>query len=502
MPGDDAAPTARLSSSVEHHVLTDAVLRPLASGAEHRPAIHAGAVTLSYGRLASAIARGAAELDAELRPGSRILIASRDQSDVALGFLAALASRSIPLLADPLSRERLRDLAARFEVAAAMGEPALFAGIEVPVFAGERIARWCAEPATPLVVPAVRRGDAAFWTFTSGTSGAPRAVVHAHEAPRAAYAGFAVQVVALSARDVVASTAGLPFVYALGNALLFPLMAGAATILPADLLLPTVIAAICRHRANVLVSGPWSLEAMIRLVRRAEWRAGIAAIDRVLSAGEPLPPALFGRWRETFGQRILENLGCTEMFNSFLSNRIDDAHPGCLGRPVAGYELQVGGAPPRPGARGALQVRGPSRAIAVSRANEGRLEPPRDAWHETGDEVAVDRKGRFVFLGRLDDRFKVKGEFVHPLEVERVLLEVPGVSECLVAPGTDDHGLTAIVARIVSEPGVDAGALVRALRGHVRARLPGHRRPLSISVVDALPRNARGKLERPRRAAS
>src|SRR5262245_33995096 len=134
MPGDDAARTARLAISVEHHVLADVVLRPLASGAEHRPAIHGGTVTLSYGRLASAIACGAAELDSELPAGSRILIASRDQSDVAIGFLAALASRSFPLLADPLSRERLLEIAARFDVAAAVGEPALFTGTDLPVF--------------------------------------------------------------------------------------------------------------------------------------------------------------------------------------------------------------------------------------------------------------------------------------------------------------------------------------------------------------------------------
>lgn len=498
---DQAPRAARLTVSPAHHLLAGALLRHLESGAEDRPALHAGAATISYGELAACVARGAAELDAELPPGARILIASRDQREVALAFLAALASRSTPLLADPLSRERLLDLAARFRVACGIGERGLFAGAGIAVLDGERIARWSEDRSADLVLRAVRPREAAFWTFTSGTGGAPRAVVHSHEGPVAAYAGFAVRVVRLGARDVVASTAGLPFVYALGNALLFPLMAGAATILPPDLLLPTVIGGICRHRATVLVSGPWSLEAMTRLVRRPDWQAGIAGLERVLSAGEPLPSALFERWRESFGQRILDNLGCTEMFNSFLSNRSDDASPGCLGRPVEGYEVQVGGAPPRPGARGALRVRGRSRAIAVSSREGGRLEPTADAWHETGDDVAVDREGRFVFLGRLDDRFKVKGEFVYPLEVERLLLEVAGVRECMVVPEPDEHGLTAIAARVVAAPSVDGEALRRELRRHLHERLPSHRRPLLISLVDALPRNPRGKLERPRLAA-
>jgi acyl-coenzyme A synthetase/AMP-(fatty) acid ligase len=502
MLGEPEATSGRITASVRHHLLADAVLRHLESGAESRPAIHSGETTISYGRLAHAIARGAAELEEEVRPGSRILIASRDQREVAIAFLAALASRSIPLLADPLSRERLLELARSWGVAAAVGEPALFADAGVPVLGSERIARWWEPSSEPLRVPTVRRREAAFWTFTSGTSGAPRAVVHCHEGPSAAYRGFGFDVVGLRERDVVASTAGLPFVYALGNALLFPLMSGASTILAADLLLPTVIGEICRHRATVLVSGPWSLEAMTRLVRRPDWQHGIEGLERVLSAGEPLPRALFERWRETFGHEVLDNLGCTEMFNSFLSNRGDDARAGSLGRPVDGYEVQVGGAAPRPGARGALRVRGRSRAIAISAPGESRLEPPRGAWHETGDEVAVDAGGRFVFLGRRDDRFKVKGQFVHPLEVERVLLEVAGVRECLVVPELDEHDLTVIAARIVPEDGVDPEALKRAIRLQVRSLPPGHRRPLAISLVEALPRNGRGKLERPRRAAS
>jgi benzoate-CoA ligase len=241
---------------------------------------------------------------------------------------------------------------------------------------------------------------------------------------------------------------------------------------------------------------------MCRLVRRVDWQGGIERLERVLSAGEPLPCALFQRWRGKFGQSILDNLGCTEMFNSFLSNRIGDARGGSLGHLVEGYEVQVGGAAPRPGARGALRVRGRSRAIAMSAAGETRLEPPRAPWHETGDEVAVAPDGSFFFLGRLDDRFKVKGQFVHPLEVERALLEVSGVRECLVAPDRDEHGLTAIGARVVPEEGVDPGLLERAIRRHVRGLPHGQHRPLAISFVAALPRNARGKLERPRRVAS
>jgi acyl-coenzyme A synthetase/AMP-(fatty) acid ligase len=502
MPG--GPPSARPAlpdGSIRHHLLWSSLAHHLESGAGDRPAIHAGARTISYARLAAAVARGAQEIDGRFRPGLRILIASRNQLDVATGFLAVLASRCVPLLADPLSRERIDGLATRFGVGAAIGDAALFEGTDLPVLDAAAMAAWWESSPEPLDVPAVRLADPAFWTFTSGTTGEPRAVVHSHEGPCAAFEGFGRQVVRFAERDVVASTAGLPFVYALGNALLFPLLAGASTILPADLLLPTVLAELERHRATVLVSGPWSLEAIVRLVRRPDWRSGIERLERVLSAGEPLPAALFARWRETFGQEVLDNLGCTEMFNSFVSSRLEDARAGRLGHPVDGYEVQVGGAAPHPGARGTLRVRGRSHAIAVSAGGEPvRVERPRDAWHETGDEVAVDDEGRLVFLGRIDDRFKVKGRFVHPVEVERVLLEVDGVRECLVVPEADEHGLTAIAAHVVVAEGVDRDELERELRRHARARLHSHLRPHAIALVDSLPRNARGKLARPRSA--
>jgi long-chain acyl-CoA synthetase len=71
----------------------------------------------------------------------------------------------------------------------------------------------------------------------------------------------------------------------------------------------------------------------------------------------------------------------------------------------------------------------------------------------------------------------------------------------MVVPEPDEHGLTAIAARVVAAPSVDGEALRRELRRHLHERLPSHRRPLLISLVDALPRNPRGKLERPRLAA-
>ncbi len=496
------APRRSRCRSVDEHLLSAALLAHLEREGADRPALLSGSERISYGQLASATARGAAEIDSRFPRGSRLLLASRDQLELGLAFLATLASGSVPLLADPIAPDRLRGLVERWRPAGAIGDEALLAHLALPTLGRSHVRGWLEGDAPRLVLAPVRPDEAAFWTFTSGTTGEPRAVVHGHAGPRAAFQAFSRGVVGLAPDDVVCSTAGLPFVYALGNALLFPLMAGAAAVLASDLLLPTVLAEMRRHRATVLVSGPWSLEALVRLARRSEWRSSLRRLRRVLSAGEPLPAPLFERWRQELGREVLDNFGCTEMFNSFVSSRPGHAAPGVLGEVVPGFELRVGGRPAGAGARGPLAVRGPSRAVAVSTpAAEEPVPVPADGLCETGDEVEVDDLGRLVFLGRIDDRFKVRGQFIHPLEIERKLLEVPGVRECLLAPTRDPSGLAAARAFVVAEPDADVQALRHALRRTFRERLPPSLRSAAIELVAQLPRSERGKLLRPRRAA-
>ncbi len=474
------------------------IRRHLESGHGSEAALFSGGAAVSYAGLAGAVARGAALLDERFPKGTRVAIAGRNQLDVGVALLAALESHVTPLLVDPASPERLVGLLAPWRVAGAIGDGALLEGLRVPVVDSNVVAGWRGERASgrDFLPRAVAADEPAFWTFTSGTTGEPQAVVHAHRGPRAAFEGFGADVLALGPEDVTISTAGLPFVYALGNNFFFPLMAGAAAILPADLLLPTVLGELARHGATVLVSGPWSLEGIVRLTARPAWVRALRNLRLVLSAGESLPASVFREWKTKLGKEPLDNLGATEMFNSFLGNFPGDAREGSVGRPVAGFEIRVAGKAWLPGARGMLAVRGDSRAVALGRG--GELAPVTGDWCETGDDVEVGREGRFVFLGRRDDRFKVRGRFVHPLEVERCLREADGVRECLVVPDVDEHGLAVAVAKIVPEPGVEERDLTRRLARLVRSRLEPFEVPGRFDVVPSLPRNDRGKLDRRR----
>lgn len=479
-----------------NHLLWAALAEPTSAEA---PAILSGARRLSYAELAAAAAHGAAELDERFPPGSRVLIVAYDQMVVALALLATLYSRCVPLLVDAQPGSDLDRIVRRWRVAGALGERALLSGVRETI-ARDAILDWVgAEPPAPRDPPAVHADDPALWTFTSGTTGDPRAVVHSHRGPWAAYEAFGKGILSLRPGDRTVSTAGLPFVYALGNNLVFPLLAGAAAILPADLTLPTVLYELRRHEASVLVSGPWSLEAIARFGDRPEWGAALRRLRLVLSAGEPLAESVFQRWQSTFGQRPLDNLGCTEMFNSFLSPVPAEASPGSLGRVVPGFEVRVGGAAPAPHRRGALSVRGPSRAIGISSEVAGdKIDSTRGDWCETGDEVEVDGEGRFVYLGRLDDRFKVRGQFVRPAEVERRLVRLPGVRECLVAGDVDERDLACVAVRVVLDSGYQPDEVFRSIRAEMRRMLPAAVRTVRLEATESLPRNSRGKLARAR----
>ncbi|MDG2308205.1 MAG: AMP-binding protein [Candidatus Binatia bacterium] len=467
------------------------------------PALLSAARVLSYGDLARAVEHGGREIDERFAPGSRILIAGYDQMVVALALLSALQSQCVPLLVDPQSATELARVAGRWDVAGGVGDPKILGALDA-VIDDTAVLGWttAAGPGGAELEP-VHAGDPAFWTFTSGTTGEPRAVVHAHRGPRAAYEAFGRDVLSLAPTDRTASTAGLPFVYALGNNLFFPLLAGGSAILPADLLLPTVLAEVRRHDATVLVSGPWSLEAMARLADRSDRGEALRRLRLVLSAGEPLAASVFSRWQSAFGQTPLDNLGCTEMFNSFLSPRPEGALPGSLGHVVPGFEVRLGGQPPAAGRRGALTVRGESRAVAMScdDGNDQIVETDGE-WCETGDELEVDETGRFTYLGRLDDRFKVRGQFVRPAEVERRLRTLDGIRECLVSSETDDHGLACVSVRLVLGADYDAAEVLRAAGVAARQVLPAAARTLRLERVEALPRSPRGKVLRERRAAS
>jgi acyl-CoA synthetase (AMP-forming)/AMP-acid ligase II len=154
-----------------NHLLWPLLVENLERGREGDTAL-SGARAVSYASLAAATVGGAAEIDDRFPPGSRVLVASRNQLHVAIGLLAALASRCVPLLCDPTSSERLRRAAAEWSAAGGVGERSVLEATGLPILDGRgEMGGHAALGHRRLRAAAVLGDSPAFWTFTSGTAG-------------------------------------------------------------------------------------------------------------------------------------------------------------------------------------------------------------------------------------------------------------------------------------------------------------------------------------------
>ncbi|HEX3694473.1 MAG TPA: benzoate-CoA ligase family protein [Polyangia bacterium] len=352
-----------------------------------------------------------------------------------------------------------------------------------------------------------RADDEAVWFFTSGSTGDPRAAVHAHGHFPFSIERYAKRVLEMSAADVVLSASKLYFGYATGMSLLFPFAVGARSVLFPERATPaTLFALAARHRPTLLSTVPTMTAKMIDA--RAETPSPtlpnpFASVRAAVSAGEALPADLFGRWKATFGVEMLEGLGSVEMFHIFICNRAGDARPGCLGRLVPGYDVRLvrpDGSDAADGEIGTLWVSGGSAALRYAGDPEGtaRTMVVRDGrrWIVTSDLLR--REGDyFYYQGRSDDMLKVGGVYVSPLEVENVLLQHPAVAECAVIGFEDNAGLVKAKAFVVARDGAPSDdELWDELGRFAREHLAAYKIPRRWERCATLPRNDRGKIMR------
>jgi benzoate-CoA ligase family protein len=337
--------------------------------------------------------------------------------------------------------------------------------------------------------------DMAFWLYTSGTTGAPKAAVHCHR-DLLACRHYGQDVLGVTADDRVFATSKLFFAYALGNALLIPLFAGASTyVLDAWPDAERVRRVLEEFAPTIFFSVP---TFYARLLRSDLPDGAFASVRCAVSAGERLPEEVARAFRRRFGVEILDGIGATETIFMVLANRPGQSRPGSSGRPVPGTEVRLldgDGREVPDGAEGVLHVRTPSG----SRSYWNRPEDSRRAfdgeWFRTGDLYVRDPDGFFHHRGRQDDRFKVAGMWVAPGEVEAVLLSHAGVADAGVVGAEDGAGLVKALAFVVPAAG-DHASLPAELDALCAAKLAPHQRPRRIAVVPELPRTATGKLQR------
>jgi len=518
------------SSSVPLNIADEFVARP---AHEHpdKIAIIGATSSLTYAQLQSEVDRVAQALVvSRCQPGDRVLIALRDSPEFVAAFFGAVKMGAIAVPVNPMGRSSdyrhyLENSGARISIVdgSVLGEfaPGAMGGLDVLVVSGqfggterqERIARqivawddWLGSgiskaAALPQLAYPLSASDAAFFLYTSGSGGTPKAVVHGHGDMLVAASNYGSEVLGLRCDDRLFSVSKLYFAYGLGNGMYFPLYFGATAILHPERPRPEEIAAlIYRQRPTVFFSVPTFYAAILRESERG-LDIDFSSVRLAVSAGESLPAEIFEQCRSRFGIEILDGIGSTEMLHIFLSSRPGEAHAGTCGREVPGYEARIlddSGAHLRDGETGNLWVKGDSAFTEYWRIPELTALTKRDGWVSTGDKFSRDADGSFHYCGRADDMMKVSGMWVAPGEVENALRAHPAVEECAVVGQADAVGLVRPVAYIVLRRSVTnpAGGLDSEINGWLRTRLPGFKCPHEFRFVPTLPKTATGKIQR------
>ncbi len=270
-------------------------------------------------------------------------------------------------------------------------------------------------------VPRGRR-DLALIAYTSGSTGTPKGATHSPADVLASADTYARHVLATRPDDVFGGHPTLAFTFGLGGLLVFPFRVGAATALVERFTPDALMRSVGSSGISVLFCAATTYRLLLQdpdLERKYE----LGSLRACVSAGEPLPAAVYTEWHRRTGIEILDGIGSTEMFHIFISATPGEVRPGATGRTVPGYEARVVDDEMREVARGTpgrLAVRGPT-GCRYWRKPDRQREYVRQGWNITGDVYVQDADGYFWYQCRNDDLIICGGYNIAGPEVESVL---------------------------------------------------------------------------------
>ena len=445
-------------------------------------------------------------------PGDRVLLLMRDTPEFAAAWLGAVHAGAVAIalntkLSEAEYRHMLADSGARLAIVEdvfAWARPDLtaenVAGGSLAIAGastGSALAwREAVARAAPDAVPhAVNAEDPAFWLYSSGTTGMPKGIVHAHRSLLPA--GQAQrEIIGLAAGERSFATSKLFFAYALEHGFLGPLAIGATAILEPDWPdAETVLARVERDRPDAFFSVPTFYRNLLAL--GAARLAAFRKVRRFVAAGERLPAQLIEQWRAATGGEILSLYGMSETFCACMVTPPGTSNGRRTGKPLSEVDTQLRteeGKPAAAGEAAELWVRHPALALGYANRPEQTAAQFRDGWFCTRDLFVRDTEGFFLHQGRSDELVKIAGQWVQPGELEEAVAGDPAISEVACVQVTDSEGFERL-ALFVATRGEAAHALAAASRV-CEQKLPRFKRPKWIRSVAELPRTATGKVQR------
>lgn len=343
-----------------------------------------------------------------------------------------------------------------------------------------------------------------YMVYTSGTTGHPRGVLHAHRAVRARQPMFEGWT-GITRDDIVLHAGQLNWTYAMGIAVFDAWCVGARSIIYEGPRNAQRWAQLFEtHQPTIFAAVPGIYRQLLRDVPQLQERT--ASLRHALCAGEALPATLWHSWRQTTGKELYEALGMSECSTYISSGPATPTRPGSPGRPQAGRHVAIlpledktslDAVPDQSVGMLAIHRDEPGLMLEYFNAPDAMAQAFRGPWFLTGDLAAFDEDGYLHFFGRSDDTINALGYRVGPVEVESVLSRHPSVQEAAVAASTVREGVTLICAHLVLRPSYDwSDALEASLRTHCSEHLAAYKCPQLYRVYEALPRNRSGKVLR------
>lgn len=436
--------------------------------------------TLSYAQLLRLTQSTATALLAQdLHPGERILLRLGNTLAFPILYLGAIWAGLVPIpTSSALTAPEITRLAAVVQPRLVAVEP----GIALPHHPAPRITPdlplWSTLPPSPLHLSDPERE--AYIVFTSGTSGSPMAVSHAHRAILARQT-MHQHWEGLAATDRLLHAGALNWTYTLGTGLLDPWTVGATALIPAAGTLPTALPALLeRAGATIFAAAP----GVYRQLLRADLPL-LPHLRHGLSAGESLPEALRQQWRARTGTDLHEALGMSEVSTYLSGAPIRPAPKGTTGYPQPGRHIAI------LDDHGHPTPRGEPGELAVSTADPGLMRhyvghpPPQGPWFRTGDAAVMGPDGAVTHHGRKDDLLNAGGFRVSPAEIEAAFHDLP-LTACAATQVEPTPGTTILALFYEAPCEID----VHTLRQCAEKTLARWKQPRHYQRLDALPRTA------------